>query len=230
MNAPDTKPARSKGRLLPTIVLAAAAALAGVYFGLDPDKSASTTAEAESLQALQAQLKSTTVLPADFRSVPEFELVGVDGTTLDQQVLEGQWSMMFFGYTYCPDVCPITLQVMKEVVADLEGRNIEPLQVIFTTVDPVRDTAERLKEYVGFFDQDFVGITGELTDINALTRQLGIVASFTANAKNPENYLVDHTASMLLIDPQRRVRAKFSAPHEVGTIVDDYKILIDALG
>jgi len=202
-----------KSRLLPTIILALAATLAGVYFGLGPDRSAEETDTAtvaersedlgatidtgpssnsgddpNSLKTIQAQLKNTTVLPTDFRSVPTFELQGVDGKTLDQQVLDGQWSMMFFGYTYCPDICPITLQVMKEVITELDGQKLDPLQVVFTTVDPVRDTADRLKEYIGFFSEEFIGITGELTSIHEFTRD-----------------------------------------HEVNTIVDDYKTLMDAL-
>ena len=114
---------------------------------------------------------------------------------------------------------------MKEVVAKLETQNETPPQVVFMSVDPVRDTADVMKKYVGYFDERFVGITGELAAVHELTGSLGIVASFTANAEDPENYGVDHTASLLLIDPQKRVRAKISAPHETDNIVSDFLIL-----
>jgi len=79
-----------------------------------------------------------------------------------------------------------------------------------------------MKDYVAYFNKDFVGVTGEQTALHELTQELGIVVVFTANDENPEAYNVDHTASLLLIDPERRVRAKLNAPHEVETIVADY--------
>jgi len=239
-------------KVLPVLAIAVLAASGGAWFatrGGDSDvaqgagnsASAPAASSAETgtadgsrmtegeLSALQATLERSQLLPVDFRTVPDFTLSDVDGNPLTASILDNRWSLAFFGYTHCPDVCPITLSVMKDVVAELEKRDVEPMQVVFMTVDPVRDTAERMKEYVGFFDADFVGITGELNDIHDLTRSLGIVAAFTANDSDPDNYLVDHTASMLLVDPERRVRAKFTAPHEVATIVTDYLTIQAAL-
>ena len=160
--------------------------------------------------------------------MPAFSLLDVNGNEITEAALAEQWSLMFFGYTHCPDVCPITLSVMKEVAATLEADSSPPLQVVFMTVDPVRDTPEIMKNYVSFFSEEFVGISGDLNATHELTRALGIVAAFTANKDNPENYLVDHTASMLLVDPDLRVRAKFAPPHEAATIVEDYKTLMGA--
>jgi protein SCO1/2 len=190
---------------------------------------ASSAADETELAALQTRLQNTLVLPEDFREVPAFSLVGKDGSAVDETLFDGRWTMTFFGYTHCPDVCPITLQVMKEVVAELQSDEADPMQVAFFTVDPKRDTQERMNEYVGFFDPSFRGVTGELTNVLDFTRGLGIVAAFTANDDDPENYLVDHTASMLLIDPQGRVRAKFNPPHEAATILADYREIVTAL-
>jgi len=214
------------------LILAAVIGIAlGITVAVRGSGGAAESADAEAtLAPLQAQMQNTVVLPEDFRRVPEFALQGGDGAPLEHGFLEDRWTLAFFGYTHCPDVCPITLQVMKEVVADLESQDVEPMQVAFFTVDPVRDTAERMGEYVGFFDEDFVGVTGELDQVQSLTRSLGIVSAFTAVDGRPDDYLVDHTASMLLIDPQRRVRAKFNAPHEADTIVQDFVTLRDALG
>lgn len=242
-------------RFLPVIAIAIAGLLAGVYVssktGLSSGRvrvesdttqaatqaatqakdSTATRAQSDEtalLQGIQAKLKSTQVLPSDFKSVPAFSLLDVNGDEITEAALAEQWSLMFFGYTHCPDVCPITLSVMKEVVAKLEADSSPPMQVVFMTVDPVRDTPEIMKNYVGFFSDEFVGISGELNATHEFTRALGIVAAFTANKDDPKNYLVDHTASMLLVDPDLRVRAKFAPPHEAATIVEDYKTLMGA--
>lgn len=183
----------------------------------------------DDLSALQSRLQSSLALPEDFREVPAFSLLDKDGTEVDETLFDDQWTMTFFGYTHCPDVCPITLQVMKEVVAEIEAEQNDPMQVAFFTVDPKRDTVERMNEYVGFFDPRFRGVTGELTHVLDFTRGLGIVAAFTANDAEPENYLVDHTASMLLVDPKGRVRAKFRPPHEAASILADYREIIATL-
>lgn len=224
---------------IPIVVGALIGVAAGVfvarhYSDSQPDALDTANASVESatgneLNELQSRLQNTLVLPEDFRTVPDFSLLAKDGSVVDQTVLDNRWTVAFFGYTYCPDVCPITLQVMKEVVNSLEADENDPMQVAFFTVDPKRDTVERMNEYVSFFDPSFHGITGELTDVLNLTRELGIVASFTANDQDPENYLVDHTASMLLIDPQRRVRAKFRPPHEAASIIADYRAILASL-
>lgn len=254
----DKQPARTRGSatVIPALIIAVLAAAGGAWLATRGGEAPSAVAEGsaesgsavasaapeaddasgnaavaaeEEIAALQATLERSLVLPDDFRSVPDFTLSDVDGNPIDASFLEDRWTLAFFGYTHCPDICPVTLSVMKEVVAELEAREVEPMQVVFVTVDPVRDTAERMKEYVGFFDEEFVGITGDMNAIHELTRALGIVAAFTANKADPDAYLVDHTASMLFIDPERRVRAKFTAPHEVETIVADYLTLQAAL-
>lgn len=218
---------------IPVILGAAVGIGAGVYVANQSDDTQSGVStvggDDAALADLQSRMQNTLVLPEDFRAVPEFSLLGKDGSAVDQTLFDDQWTAAFFGYTYCPDVCPITLQVMKDVVSTLEAENTPAMQVAFFTVDPNRDTVERMNEYVGFFDDDFRGVTGELNDVLELTKALGIVAAFTANDEDPENYLVDHTASMLLVDPQGRVRARFRAPHDVNTIVADYREILAAL-
>ena len=235
-------------RLLPVIVVALVALGAGVLLALRTGDSATVpsageavvaagdsgaapddAAESAALETLQGKLRRSQLLPTDFRTVPPFELGGVDGEPVTEEVLDGRWSAMFFGYTNCPDVCPVTLSVMKDVVDELTRRGEDPMQVLFVTVDPVRDTAARMKDYLAFFDERFIGVTGELADVMALTGELGIVSAFTADPDRPDAYTVDHTASMLLVDPQRRVRARFTAPHEVASIVADYTTIRAAL-
>ena len=246
MKDDPTPPAtRAWWKTLPVLLVAIAGVAAGAFVatrdaalpGAAPGEAsasgdAAPAEEARALETLQGSLRSSQVLPSDFRTVPPFTLAGGDGEPLTEALLEGRWSLMFFGYTNCPDVCPITLSVMQEVVAELEAEGpdgVEPMQVVFVTVDPTRDTPERMAEYVAFFDEDFVPVSGELNAVHELIAELGIVAAFTANEADPDAYIVDHTASMLLVDPERRVRAKFAAPHEAETIVADYRAIRSAL-
>ncbi len=184
--------------------------------------SAQQAAEAKQLEAMQEQLLSTLVFPSDYKQVPEFSLLNVNAEPIDQSLFSDRWSIVFFGFTHCPDVCPITLSVMQDVVTQLKGKDVPQPQTVFVTVDPNRDTPDVLKNYIGYFNEEFVGVTGELNGIHQLTRALGIVAAYTAREDNPKEYDVDHTASMLLIDPQGRLRGKLTAPHTADTIVTDY--------
>ena len=212
---------------LPLILIGLCALVAGIIVSAQFSNSSAGN-DKQDLAQLQSTLKTSVALPLDFKQVPDFQLQDVNGAPLTQAVFEDHWSVVFFGYTHCPDVCPITLQVMKNVVKKLTEEGKEAPQVVFVTVDPIRDTAEIMKNYISFFSEDFVGITGELNDVHAVTKTLGIVASFTANKEDPDNYIVDHTASLLLIDPEKRVRAKISPPHVADTIAEDFLAIIAA--
>ncbi len=227
-------------RFIPIILAVccvAAGAVASVYIN-KPDGSGPVAIpddplnhpERDQLAAIQADLLNSSVLPTDFRAVPEFSLLDVDGAPIDQSVFSGKWSVVFFGFTHCPDVCPITLTVMKDVVKQLESVDVPQPQTVFVSVDPNRDTPEVMKRYIGYFNPEFVGVTGELNEVHKFTKSLGIVTAFTAREDDPTQYDVDHTASMLLIDPEQRVRAKLSAPHTADSIVSDYTTILKALG
>ncbi|MFK8077327.1 MAG: SCO family protein [Granulosicoccus sp.] len=212
---------------LPLIIISVVAITAGVFASAmfsDSDTGAPAD-DTYALASLQESLKTSIALPLDFKTVPDFQLLDANAQSIDQTVFDDKWSIVFFGYTHCPDVCPITLQIMKNVTSKIAAKNGELPQIVFVSVDPVRDTSEVMKNYINFFNEEFVGITGELKDVHAMTSSLGIVASFTANKDDPDNYLVDHTASLLLIDPERRLRAKISPPHVAETIVDDYLLM-----
>ena len=228
---------RQAGRVVPLILIAVAAAAVGYLTfnartGNTGEANASHTqdalADSAALAALQENLQTSLALPTDFKKVKDFELLDVDGESIDQSAFDDQWSLVFFGFTHCPDICPVTLQIMKDVVSTLDEQAQQQLQIIFVSVDPARDTPDVLKKYLGYFDEKFVGITGDVNEVHKLTSSLGIVASFTANDTDPDNYGVDHTASLLLIDPQRRVRAKVSPPLEADKIVADVLTMTSA--
>jgi protein SCO1/2 len=152
-----------------------------------------------------------------------FQLLDHDGQTFDIKRFQDQWSFLFFGYTHCPDVCPMTLVTYKEIHQRLLKR-LNPLtnvQFIFISVDPQRDTPELLKQYVGYFHPDFMGVTGTPTALRDFTQPLGI---FYRQVKRPrqETYGVEHSGSILLIDPQVRLTALFPAPHHPRDLVATY--------
>lgn len=160
---------------------------------------------------------SVTVLD-DRLTVPEFRAEGTQGA-LTRASLLGRWTMLFFGYTHCPDVCPTTLATMAEVVRGLDAAT-RP-QVLFVSVDPERDTAELLAAYVPKFDPAFIGARGRDEDLAPLLAHLGVMVARQPRDANGQ-YGVDHTASMFLIDPKARLKAAFGWPHDPARVRADY--------
>ncbi len=138
-----------------------------------------------------------------------------DGKSFNVENLHDKWSLIFFGYTHCPDVCPISLTVLDQFYNKVTDK--ENIQIIFVTVDPERDTPERLKEYLAFFEPGFVGLGGTIDQITSLTDQIGIAYLYQL-PQSDGSYLVDHTSSIFLFDPQARLVSIFSAPHSVDEI------------
>ncbi len=145
--------------------------------------------------------------------------------TLDR--LKDKWSFVFFGYTSCPDVCPITLAEMVNIADILsEKEQDDDIQFIFVSVDPERDTVELLKDYMGYFSPAFIGLTGNQSDIDALTRQLNILA-IRKPSESPDSYQINHPSSIMLIDPEQRWFASFSPPIHDERIVKQFSLLRD---
>lgn len=177
------------------------------------------------MQTQQPAVPTTAMLLPDPDPVPAFELVDQRGTAIDERVFEGHWDLVFFGFTHCPDICPTTLQVLAAAKSALAEQGVSPLpRIVLVSVDPERDTPEILDEYVGYFGEGNLGITGSLEEIRTLTKALGIY--FNKQEGDDENYLVDHSAAVLLIDPEARFSALFSGPHVVSNYVHDLPILI----
>jgi protein SCO1/2 len=155
------------------------------------------------------------------RLLPSFALTDHEGQPFDESRLEGHWSFLYFGYTFCPDVCPITLVNLRDVRELLEARGgahaLDGVQFVFVSVDPERDTPERLAEFVPYFHADFIGVTGAANELERLTAALGIHHA-KAEGGSERDYLVDHSTAVMLIDPQRRLHAVFSRPHDPDAI------------
>ncbi len=165
------------------------------------------------------ELRAGTPL-AEPRPLPHFALVDQAGRPFDRARFEGRWSLLFTGFTHCPDVCPTTLALM----ADLNRRVArDDLRFVFVSVDPERDTPEAVARYLAHFDPELVGATGAREQMERFTAGLGL-----AQVRNPgvgDDYTVDHSTAFLLIDPQARLAGYFSAPHERDALVADLRAL-----
>jgi protein SCO1/2 len=207
-----------KTRILILTVVAVFALLLGAMAGWLLSKG--------SLPATGPQLTSGTPLYGEVRPLPDFSLLDQAGQPFENDRFKNRWSFVFFGYTHCPDICPTTLAILKDTLQAIErdGDHVR-VQVVFITVDPERDDPSRLKSYVKYFHPQFIGVTGTPAAIDALTSNLGILHMKTPNPNDPENYLVDHTVTILLIDPEGHLVALFGAPHNAKSLADDFHTL-----
>lgn len=149
------------------------------------------------------------------RALPDVSLTDYDKKPFTPERFKGKWTFLFFGYTYCPDICPTTLTLFSQVRAELEKAGaLNDVAFVFQSVDPPRDTPERLKEYVTYFHPDFMGVTGSEEAISTFARSVGAVyMRVTGDGRDEQNYLVDHSSTVFLIGPDAALHAVFTAPH-----------------
>lgn len=215
------------------IVIAAAAALsAGFWYSSMLDNNAKELAISKEQALVTARAKFSPIQgsilsPARKIAVPALTKDNAEVFTLDD--LTGHWSLLFFGYTHCPDICPITLGVTAHAKKTAETNNVPFPQVVFISVDPERDKIEMLGEYVQYFDKDFIGVTGEADLIKALTLQLSVVymKMQSEDGSDASGYLVDHSSALLLLNPEGKLVAFLNPPHDAATILKDIQTVIN---
>jgi protein SCO1/2 len=152
----------------------------------------------------------------DGRPLPAPALVDHLGRDFGLDRLRGRWTLLFFGFTHCPDVCPTTIALFAALRARLPD---EALQLLFVSVDPARDTPDRMAAYLAHFGAGLTGATGSDDDIGRFTAGLGL-----AQVRNPGiagAYTYDHSAALVLIDPRARVAAYFTPPHDADALAAD---------
>jgi protein SCO1/2 len=171
------------------------------------------------------ELRQATLLPVA-KAVADFKLTDQTGRPFTLDNLEGRWTLAFFGYTHCPDVCPTSMAMLGQVQRNLakDPNTGELPQVVFFSVDPERDTPELLASFVPYFHASFIGVTGDADEILKLTRQLGIIYG-KVEGSGSDAYLVDHSAAIILFDPQGQFRALFNVPHKPENIVADLQAI-----
>jgi len=162
----------------------------------------------------------------DPKPLTAFALTDHKNRVFDLASLKGKWSFLFFGFTHCPDICPTTLGVLARVRDNFARNSVgaEDIQFVFISVDPNRDTASKLRQYVDYFDTTFLGVTGDNAQIGNLAGQLGATYQVPI-APRMENYPVYHSTAVFLLDPRARSHAVFTPPHDAEAISRRFKVV-----
>ena len=172
--------------------------------------------------------------PASFRGTmyaepyppaPEFALARADGTSFRLSEMRGKTLLLFFGYPSCPDVCPTTLAELNQAMGRLSGEEAGRVQVVFITVDPGRDTPERVQEYVNHFNAGFIGLSGNEENLAKVWNEYGVFREIV-DGSSAIGYIVNHTARVTLIDRDGNLRISFGFETPVDDIVHDLKLIL----
>ncbi|MCB1697955.1 MAG: SCO family protein [Pseudomonadales bacterium] len=155
------------------------------------------------------------------RNFGELDLVDHHGQPFTNERLKGKWTLVFFGFTYCPDVCPTTMSFLNDFMGQLQGTEAEDTEVVMVSVDPARDTVEQLAGYVPYFNPDFTGVTGEFLDIHRFATALN--TPFRKVPGQGENYQVDHSTNVVLINPRGDYHGFFKAPLDMAKMKLTYR-------
>ncbi|MCB1747137.1 MAG: SCO family protein [Gammaproteobacteria bacterium] len=201
----DTKPASHLGIILLGAIVMATAFAAGMWLS-----STRHAGEAGGIDGL---------LWPDPPQLAGFHLVDQHGRPLEAADLRGHWSLMFFGFTHCPDVCPTTLAALARAEDQLRKQPAygESGRVVFVSVDPERDTPEVIAEYVNYFSPDFIGATASESELRALGRNLGVLFMKVEQADG--GYSVDHSAGVFFVSPQLELLSVLTPPYTAADIV-----------
>jgi protein SCO1/2 len=159
------------------------------------------------------------------REAPAFSLDGSNGRKLGPRDHLGQVVIVEFGYTYCQEVCPITLAHLTEAYKKL-GSAASGVQLIYVTVDPARDSPERLREHLAAFNPGFLGATGTPDELQAVQKAYGVVAKQVVSPNPALGYAVDHSSSLFLVDRQGKLRGLVPFGTPVDDIVHDLEFLL----
>ena len=188
------------------ITVAILVAIVALVFGLTVNRVLSGKGHGDPAAMIDAGI----ILLPQSRTLPDLSLTNQLGEQVQVDELKGKWSLLFFGYTFCPDICPTTLAQLRELKSKMPKEAVDNLQVVLVSVDPNRDTPEQLKKYLGYFDPQFQGLTGELASIQKLANAVSI--PFIPGDTSKENYTVDHSGNLVVIGPDGTQRGFIRAP------------------
>lgn len=163
------------------------------------------------------------------RTLPEFVLLNGQSEPFARTDFEGAWSFLYFGFTYCPDICPTAFVEMAKLKKMLDTSQPDlATEFYLVSVDPQRDTPERIQEYVTYFDDSFKGLTGDLAEISKLAQAASVIHVIEPSVDG-ESYEVGHSSTITLLDPQGDIRAIFKEPLRAQSIAVDLGIVLDFL-
>ena len=165
------------------------------------------------------------VLPVYDTLGGDFEMDSTLGKTVSLKDFEGKLLLIYFGYTSCPDVCPTTLTVIKQAVQNLDPKN-ELIQVLFISVDPERDSLEKMKTYLEFFNPGFVGLHAPFEEVQQVAKKFGSFFIKDEVNKSAIGYLVTHTGYVYLMDRKARIRKMFSSKVDTPEMIETVNLLL----
>jgi protein SCO1/2 len=157
-----------------------------------------------------ALIDAGVILLPQSREVPDLKMVDQDGQSVSLGSLKDKWTLLFFGYTFCPDICPTTLAQLRQIKSELPKEAVDKLRIVLVSVDPNRDTPQQLKTYLGYFDKQFVGLTAPVDSIQKLANAVSI-PFIPADTSKP-NYTVDHSGNLALLGPDGTQRGFIRGP------------------
>lgn len=157
-----------------------------------------------------ALIDAGVILLPKSRDLPDLTMTNQDGQPVQIKELKDKWTLLFFGYTYCPDICPTTLAQLRQIKSELPKDALSKLRVVLISVDPARDTPEQLKQYLGYFDKEFVGLTGTVPQIQKLAN--GVSIPFIPADTSKPGYTVDHSGNLALLGPDGTQHGFIRAP------------------
>lgn len=168
------------------------------------------------------QPEFATLLP-EGRPVPEFSLAAHTGDAFTPGDLRGQYSLVFFGFSNCPDVCPLTLRILADARAALEEGSLAAPELVFVSVDPERDDREQVARYVGFFGATMTGVFGPAPQLQPLLDFFGV--GVHKMSVDGEDYTVTHSGAVFMINPAGEYVAVFNSPKNADQVVRDFLVI-----
>ena len=218
MNAtnPSSHTAQQKKGIIYTIV--AIVAIVALILGLFFNKMLSPRVLSKAELAANGAISFETP-----RIIKPFQLVDHKGSPFTLENLQGNWTLLFFGFTTCPDICPTTLAQLSRAVKSLDADILKKTQVVLVSVDPARDTPEKLKPYLEHFNPDFVGVTGDFLPIKRLADNLNVAFNRVVMG---DDYSVDHSGNIILVNPYGHYAGFFKPPFELARLKLTYQSIV----
>jgi len=163
--------------------------------------------------------KAGVIFLPEKRELPQdITLTDHNNQKFNMQNFKGKWSLLFFGYTFCPDICPTTLVDLRNLREKMPQSTLDKMQIFMITVDPYRDNPEQLKGYLEYFQSDFMGLTGDMTKIETLAKRVSI--PFITPDPSKDFYTVDHSGNLAILDPSGRQIGFIRAPFNIEQLAE----------
>lgn len=178
------------------------------------------------LRAFKPTLRTATIFTQP-RAITPFQLTDDEGQPFTLENLKGHYTLIFFGFTHCPDLCPTTLSTLNQAYQKLQNVHLKNLpQVLFISVDPEQDTPAVIKTYLSSFNSAFLGATGSREALDKLMQEMSVLYAKILQTDDPAHYTIDHSGTLIIVNPKGQFYGVFTAPQDAQKITDDMQALL----